>query len=39
MLGILGNGFECFGNKGQYHIFIDTVLCGAELSNRNLAVL
>ena len=39
MLGILGNSFEHFGNKGQYHIFIDTVLCRAELSNWDFAVL
>ena len=39
MLGILGNSFEHFGNKGQYHIFIDTVLCRAELSNWEFAVL
>ena len=31
--------FEHFGNKGQYHIFIDTVLCRAELSNWDFAVL
>ena len=39
MLGILGNSFEHFGNKGQNHIFIDTVLCRAELSNWDFAVL
>ena len=39
MLGIFGNGFEHIRNKGEYHIFIDTVLCGAELSNRDFAVL
>ena len=39
MLGIFGNSFEHFGNKGQYHIFIDTVLCRAELSNWDFAVL
>ena len=39
MLRILGNGFEHFGNKGQYHIFIDTVLGLAELSNWDFAVL
>ena len=39
MLCIFGNGFEHFGNKGQYHIFIDTVLCRAELSNWDFAVL
>ena len=39
MLRILGNSFEHFGNKGQYHIFIDTVLCRAELSNWDFAVL
>ena len=26
MLRILGNGFQHFRDKGQYHIFIDTVL-------------
>ena len=39
MLRILGNSFEHFGNKGQNHIFIDTVLCRAELSNWDFAVL
>ena len=39
MLRILGNGFEHFRDKGQYHIFIDTVLCRAELSNWDFAVL
>ena len=39
MLRILGNSFEHFGNKGQYQIFIDTVLCRAELSNWDFAVL
>ena len=39
MLGILGNGFQHFRDKGQYHIFIDTVLGLAELSNWDFAVL
>ena len=39
MLRILGNGFQHFRDKGQYHIFIDTVLCRAELSNWDFAVL
>ena len=39
MLGIFGNGFEHIRDKGEYHIFVYTVLCGAELSNRNFAVL
>ena len=39
MFGILGNGFEHIGHKGKYHFFIDTVLCGAELSDRDFAVL
>jgi len=39
MLGIFGNGFEHIRDKGEYHIFIDTVLCGAELSNWDFAVL
>ena len=39
ILCILGNGFEHFGNKGQYHIFIDTVLGLAERSARNFDVL
>ena len=38
MLRILGNGFEHFRDKGQYHIFIDTVLCLAERTARNLRV-
>ena len=37
-LCILGNGFEHIGDKGQYHIFIDTVLCLAERTARNLRV-
>ena len=39
MLRILGNGFEQFGDKGQYHIFIDTVLGLAECPARNFCVL
>ena len=39
MLCILGNGFEHFGDKGQYHIFIDTVLGLAERSARDFGVL
>ena len=39
MLGILGNGFEHIGDKGQYHIFIDAVLCLAERSARDFGVL
>ena len=32
-------GFEHFRDKGQYHIFIDTVLGLAERSARNFGVL
>ena len=39
MLRILGNGFQHFRDKGQYHIFIDTVLCLAERSDRDFGVL
>ena len=39
MFGVLGNGFEHIGDKRQYHFFIDTVLCGAELPDRDFAVL
>ena len=31
--------FEHFGNKGQYHIFIDTMLGLTERSARNFGVL
>ena len=39
MLCILGYGSEHIGDKGQYHIFIDTVLGLAERSTRNFGVL
>ena len=39
MIGILCNGFQHFRDKGQYHIFIDTVLGLAERSARNFGVL
>ena len=35
----LSYSFEHFGNKGQYHIFIDTVLGLAECPARNFCVL
>ena len=36
---LLGYGSEHIGDKGQYHIFIDTVLCLAERSARDFCVL
>ena len=36
VLGILGNRFQHIRYKGQYHIFIDTVLGRTELADRNL---
>ena len=39
MLGIFCNGFQHFRDKGQYHIFVDTVLGLAERSARNFGVL
>ena len=37
--GYGGYGSEHIGDKGQYHIFIDTVLCLAERSTRDFCVL
>ena len=39
MSGVLGHGFEHIGNERQHNVLVDTVLCGAELSNRDFAVL
>ncbi|MFR0568820.1 hypothetical protein ACLUXI_02080 [Bifidobacterium apri] len=39
MFCIFVNGFEHFGDKRKYHIFIDTVLCLAERSDQDFGVL
>lgn len=39
MPGVLCNGFEHIGNERQHNVLIDAVLRGAELSDRDFAVL